>query len=271
MSRRKSYWQSHFVLIIVSFLVLVPLYWVIKTSLTGENLFQYPPSLIPEDPNIFYYVDVYYWIPFMRFFSNSVIVSAIVVASNIVINAMAGFALGYRFPGKRLVIMTYLSCMMIPFQATIIPAFLITRNLGLLNSHLGLALPLMSTIINIFVFKAAFDAVPRSLHDAARIDGMPDWKMLFRVYLPLGKAAIATNVILTFVWSWNNFIWPLIIIQDREMQTLPLGLAQFLSYFEDTSGQMYAFVIMVIAPIIVVFLMNQRSFVSGMLKGAVKG
>jgi ABC-type glycerol-3-phosphate transport system permease component len=207
----------------------------------------------------------------MRYFANSVIVSVVVVVSNIIFNAMAGFALTYRFPGKRLLILLYLSCMMIPFQATIIPAFLITRNLGLLNSHLGLALPLMSTIINIFVFKAAFDAVPRSLHDAAEIDGMADWKMLFRIYLPLGKAAIATNIILTFVWSWNNFIWPLIIIHDRMMQTLPLGLAQFLSYFEDTSGQMYAFVVMVITPVIIVFLMNQRSFVSGMLKGAVKG
>ena len=270
-TKRRRFVVPHIALIIVSVLILIPLYWVLKTSLTGENLFQYPPSLIPRDPNIFYYVDVYYWIPFMRYFANSVIVSAIVVASNIVFNAMAGYALTYRFPAKRLVILLYLSCMMIPFQATIIPAFLITRNLGLLNSHLGLALPLMSTIINIFVFKSAFDAVPRSLHDAAEMDGMPDWKMLFRIYLPLGRAAIATNVILTFVWSWNNFIWPLIIIQDRAMQTLPLGLAQFLSYFEDTSGQMYAFVIMVIAPIIVVFLMNQRSFVSGMLKGAVKG
>lgn len=271
MSRRARYWPAHVILVVVSVLILIPLYWVLKTSLTGENLFQYPPSLIPRDSHIFYYVDVYYWIPFVRFFTNSVIVSGIVVVSNIVFNAMAGFALTYRFPGKKLVILLYLSCMMIPFQATIIPAFLITRNLGLLNSHLGLALPLMSTIINIFVFKAAFDAVPRSLHDAAEMDGMPDWKMLFRIYLPLGKAAIATNVILTFVWSWNNFIWPLIIIQDVNMQTLPLGLAEFLSYFEDTSGQMYAFVIMVIAPIILVFLMNQRSFVSGMLKGAVKG
>ncbi|MFW5728827.1 MAG: carbohydrate ABC transporter permease, partial [Spirochaetota bacterium] len=180
MSRRTRYIPAHIVLIVLSFLVLIPLYWVLKTSLTGENLFNYPPSLIPRGANIFYYVDVYYWIPFTRFFANSVIVSGIVVAANIVFNAMAGFALTYRFPGKKLVIVLYLSCMMIPFQATIIPAFLITRNLGLLNSHLGLALPLMSTIINIFVFKAAFDAVPRSLHDAAEMDGMPDWKMLFR-------------------------------------------------------------------------------------------
>lgn len=271
MSRRKRYVVPHIVLIIVSLLVMIPIYWVIKTSITGENLFVYPPSLIPRDPHIFYFVDVYYWIPFARFFMNSVFVSAIVVTTNVIFNAMAAFALQYQFRGKRLVIVTYLSCMMIPFQATIIPAFLITRDLGLINTHLGLALPLMSTIINIFVFKAAFDAIPQSLYDAAQIDGMPDWKMLYRIYLPLAGPAIATNIILTFVWSWNNFIWPLVIIQDEIMQTLPLGLARFLSYFEDTSGQMYAFVIMVIAPIIIVFLMNQRSFTSGVLSGAVKG
>jgi len=194
-----------------------------------------------------------------------------VVVSNIIFNAMAGFALGYNFPGKRFIILTYLSCMMVPFQTTIIPAFLLTKYFGLLNTHLGLALPLVSTIINIFVFKANFDAVPLSLYDAARIDGMADWRMLLRIYLPLARPAIATNIILTFVWSWNNFIWPLIITQDTIMRTLPLGLARFLSYFEDTSGQLYAFVIMVIAPIIVVFLMNQRSFISGMMSGAVKG
>ena len=123
---------------------------------------------------------------------------------------MAGFALKYSFPGKRLIILTYLSCTMIPFQTTIIPAFLLTKHLGLLNTHFGLALPLMSTIISIFVFKASFDAVP-------------------------------------------------------------LGLARFLSYFEDTSGQMYAFVLMVIAPVIAIFLLNQKRFISGVLSGAVKG
>jgi ABC-type glycerol-3-phosphate transport system permease component len=215
-------------LIIVCFLVIVPIYWAVKTSLTGENLFNYPPSLVPKDPHIYFFVDVYYWIPFLRFFMNSVIVSAIVVVSNIIFNAMAGFALGYNFPGKKLIILTYLSCMMVPFQTTIIPAFLLTKYFGLLNTHLGLA-------------------------------------------LPLARPAIATNIILTFVWSWNNFIWPLIITQDTIMRTLPLGLARFLSYFEDTSGQLYAFVIMVIAPIVVVFLMNQKSFISGMMSGAVKG
>lgn len=210
MGKRRIQIVPHLILIIVSLVMIVPLYWVLKTSLTGENLFIYPPSLIPENPHVFYFIDVYYWIPFMRYFFNSVLVSVIVVVSNVVLNAMAGFALKYSFPGKRLIILTYLSCTMIPFQTTIIPAFLLTKHLGLLNTHFGLALPLMSTIISIFVFKASFDAVP-------------------------------------------------------------LGLARFLSYFEDTSGQMYAFVLMVIAPVIAIFLLNQKRFISGVLSGAVKG
>ena len=210
MGKRRIQIVPHLILIIVSLVMIVPLYWVLKTSLTGENLFIYPPSLIPENPHVFYFIDVYYWIPFMRYFFNSVLVSVIVVVSNVVLNAMAGFALKYSFPGKRLIILTYLSCTMIPFQTTIIPAFLLTKHLGLLNTHFGLALPLMSTIISIFVFKASFDAVP-------------------------------------------------------------LGLARFLSYFEDTSGQMYAFVLMVIAPVIAIFLLNQKRFISGVLSGVVKG
>ena len=210
MGKRRIQIVPHLILIIVSLVMIVPMYWVLKTSLTGENLFIYPPSLIPENPHVFYFIDVYYWIPFMRYFFNSVLVSVIVVVSNVVLNAMAGFALKYSFPGKRLIILTYLSCTMIPFQTTIIPAFLLTKHLGLLNTHFGLALPLMSTIISIFVFKASFDAVP-------------------------------------------------------------LGLARFLSYFKDTSGQMYAFVLMVIAPVIAIFLLNQKRFISGVLSGAVKG
>src|SRR5207302_5589696 len=165
-----------------------------------------------------------------RYLTNSVIVSAIAVASNLACNALAAYALTLRFRGQRAVILVLLSCMLIPFQATIIPAYLITKELHLLNSHLGLALPLCSTIVCIFVFKASFDAVPRSLIDAARIDGLSEWRIIWRVIMPLAKGAIATNVILAFIWSWNNFLWPLIVTRSADMQTLPLGLARFLSY-----------------------------------------
>ena len=261
----------HLFLIPLTLVMIIPLYWVFKTSLTGEILYTYPPSLIPKSPNLFYYIDVYYWIPFLRYLWNSLFVSAIVVVSNIVINSMAGFSLRHSFPGKKVVILIFLSCMLIPFQTTIIPAFLITKQFGLIDTHFGLAFPLLTTIINIFIFKSAFDAIPKSLSDAARIDGMPEWKILFRIFLPLSKPAIATNIILTFLWSWNNFIWPLVIIRVKEMQTMPLGLARFLSYFEPSSGPLYAFTILVIVPVIIVFLWNQKSFISSMISGAFKG
>ena len=140
--QRYKRWPIHLALVAASFVMLVPFYLVLKTSVSGENIFSYPPNIIPRDPNPFYYVDVWYAIPFARFFFNSVVVSTMTVMANVVLNAMAGYSLTHAFFGKNLVMMLFLSCMMIPFQATIIPAYLITGKLGLLDSYLGLALPM---------------------------------------------------------------------------------------------------------------------------------
>jgi ABC-type glycerol-3-phosphate transport system permease component len=269
--RRPRTWPVHLALTLVSGAMLVPFYWVIKTSITGENIFAYPPSLVPRHPHVFYFVDVWYYIPFVRFLWNSVTVSLTVVAANVTFNALAGYALTQSFRGKRAIIVGLLSCMMIPFQATIVPAYLITKELGLLNSRLGLALPLCSTIVNIFVFKASFDATPRSLIDAARVDGLREWQILYRIMLPLAGPAVATNVILSFIWSWNNFLWPLIILRNEAMQTLPLGLSAFLSYLENTTGALYAFCVLVLTPGILLFLLEQRRFIQGLTSGATKG
>jgi putative chitobiose transport system permease protein len=267
----RSTYLRHAALTLISGVMLVPFYWVIKTAVTDENIYAYPPRLLPENPHLFNFVDVWYLIPFPRYLLNSLIVSALVVACNVVFNAMAGYALTKRFPGRQAILLLFLSCMLIPFQATIIPAYLITAKLGLLNSYLGLALPLLSTIVSIFVFKAAFEAVPPSLVDAARIDGLSEGRIIFRVLMPLSRAALATNVVLSFIWSWNAFLWPLIITREPSMQTLPLGLARFLSYLEDTTGALYAFAVMVLAPSIFVFLMAQKEFIRGLTSGATKG
>ncbi|MBV9562813.1 MAG: carbohydrate ABC transporter permease [Bradyrhizobium sp.] len=269
--RQRRTWPVHAALTAVSAVMLLPFYWVLKTSISGENIFAYPPSIVPHGANPFYYIDVWYAIPFARYFANSVVVSAITIAANVVLNAMAGYALTQRFRGKKLVLLLFLSCMMIPFQATIIPAYLITGRLGLLDSYLGLSLPLFSTSICIFVYKASFDAVPRSLIDAARVDGLSQWTIIWRVMIPLARSATATNVILSFIWSWNNFMWPLIVTRSPDMQTLPLGLARFLSYQEDSTGALYAFCIMVLAPGLLLFLMAQKEFVQGLAAGATKG
>lgn len=260
----------HALLVVICAAMLVPFYWVLKTSLTGENIYTYPPSLIPHDANLFHYVDVWYFIPFPRYLLNSVVVSVLAVIGNLLLNALAGYALAQPFAGRQTIVLLLLSCMLIPFQATIIPAYLITARLGLLNAYLGLALPLLSTIICIFVFKSSFEAIPRSLQDAARVDGLNDVRILLRIMLPLSKPAMATNVILSFIWSWNAFLWPLIITRTNDMQTLPLGLARFLSYMEDTTGALYAFVVMVLAPGLFVFFMAQKEFIRGLTAGAAK-
>ena len=261
----------HGILVVVSMVMLMPFYWVLKTALTGENIYAYPPRLLPAAPHLFNFVDVWYLIPFPRYLLNSVIVSMLAIAGNVVFNALAAYALMQNFAGRRAVQLLLLACMLVPFQATIIPAYLVTARLGLLDSYLGLALPLLSTIVCIFVTKASFEAVPRSLVDAARMDGLNEVRILLRVMLPLSKPAIATNVILSFIWSWNNFLWPLLITRDPLMQTLPLGLARFLSYVEDTTGALYAFVVMVLAPGLLVFLLAQSAFIRGLTAGATKG
>ena len=269
--RPPSAWPRHVIMIVVSILMLIPFYWVLKTSLTGENIYAYPPRILPADPHLFNYVDVWYLIPFPRYLLNSVIVSAMAIAGSLLFNVAAGYALTKDFPGRRWMVLLLLSCMLIPFQATIIPAYLITSWLGVLDTWLGIALPLLSTIICIFVFKASFEAVPRSLIDAARVDGLSEWRIVVRILLPLSKSAIATNVILTFIWSWNAFLWPLIVTRTPEMQTLPLGLARFLSVMEDTTGALYAFVVLVLIPGLAIFLMAQKEFIRGLTSGATKG
>ncbi|MBV9834942.1 MAG: carbohydrate ABC transporter permease [Alphaproteobacteria bacterium] len=269
--RRAPTWPRHAIMLAVCLLMLVPFYWVIKTSLTGENIYAWPPSIIPVNPHLFNYVDVWYLIPFPRYLLNSVIVTIMAISGNLLFNTAAGYALTKQFPGKRWIVLLLLSCMLIPFQATIIPAYLITSWLGVLNSWLGIALPMLSTIICIFIFKASFEAVPRSLIDAARVDGLSEWRIVVRILLPLSKPAIATNVILNFIWSWNAFLWPLIVVRSPDMQTLPLGLARFLSVMEDTTGALFAFVVMVLVPGLTIFLMAQKEFIRGLTSGATKG
>jgi ABC-type glycerol-3-phosphate transport system permease component len=269
--RRPPTWPRHAIMIAVSFLMLIPFYWVVKTSLTGENIYAYPPRIVPVDPHLFNYVDVWYLIPFPRYVLNSVIVTSMAIAGSLLFNVAAGYALTKTFPGRRWIVLLLLSCMLIPFQATIIPAYLITSWLGVLDTWLGVALPLLSTIICIFIFKAAFEAVPRSLIDAARVDGLSEWRIVVRILLPLSKSAIATNVILTFIWSWNSFLWPLIAVRSPDMQTLPLGLARFLSVMEDTTGALHAFVVLVLVPGLAIFLMAQKEFIRGLTSGATKG
>ena len=231
-----------------------------------------PASLVPKDPHLFFYVDVWYFIPFARYFLNSVIVSVHRDRwRNVVFNALAGYALTRSSAASALVLLLFISCMMVPFQATIIPAYLITGRLGLLNTHLGLALPLLSTIICIFVFKASFEAVPRSLIDAARIDGLPEWRIVCgsccrcqagdrhqrhpRLHLVVEQLPVAADH------------HP----RRRHADTAPRALRVSSAYHEDTTGALYAFCVMVLAPGHAPLPAGAKGVHPGLTSGATKG
>jgi ABC-type glycerol-3-phosphate transport system permease component len=271
MMKTKNKLLVHLALIFASVLFFLPIYWVVKTSVTGSNLFAWPPEIWPKTVDLYYFVEAWYTVDFVRLFANSLSIAMFVVISNLILNSMAGYALTMNFQGKKLVMGLLLMSMMIPFQATIIPAFLLTGKLGLLDTRLGIALPAMSHIVSILLFKSNFDAVPKSLIEAARMDGLSEGRILWKIMLPLSRPAIATNVILSFIWSWNEFLWPLIVVRSADMQTMPLGLVNFLSSFEDTTGALYAFSVMVVLPSVIVFLLAQKDIIRGLTSGATKG
>jgi ABC-type glycerol-3-phosphate transport system permease component len=249
-----------------------PFYWLVKVAVSWPptNLYSGQPSLGIENPSYYNFVEVFFAIPFPQFLLNSVVIVSLAIVGNLVFNSLAAYALTMDFHGKRGVQLVLITAMMIPFQTTIIPAFLVTNELGLVNTHLGIVLPLATIIINILVLVASFEAVPESILESARLDGASELYILFGVYWPLSKPALATNVILSFVFAWNAFLWPLIVVSDRALEPLPLALANFQTQFQGNFALTYAFSIMVVLPIVVMFLLLQRQFIESVVMTSVK-
>lgn len=249
-----------------------PFYWLLKVAVSWPptNLYSGQPSLGIENPSYYNFVEVFFAIPFPQFMLNSLIIVSLAIVGNLIFNSLAAYALTMDFHGKRGVQLILITAMMIPFQTTIIPAFLVTQELGLVNTHLGIVLPLATIIINILILVASFEAVPESILESARLDGASELYILFGVYWPLSKPALATNVILSFVFAWNAFLWPLIIVRDQAMEPLPLALANFQTQFQGNFALTYAFSIMVVLPIVVMFLLLQRQFIESVVMTSVK-
>lgn len=263
----------YFVLaLVLSIAFFFPFYWLFKVAVTWpvQSLYGGNPSLALDSPELYNFVRVFYEIPFTRYLVNSFTITGLAVFGSLVTNSLAAYSLTKDFVGKRWVMGFLIAALMIPYYVTIIPAFLVTKELGLLNTHLGVALPFMTFIIGTLILKNSFESVPDSMIEAARLDGASELYILFGVLWPLAKPALATNVILSFVYSWNSFLWPLVIISDRIMQPLPLALANFTTRFDGNFALQYAFAIMVLIPVIILFLLLQRQFVRSVVQSSVK-
>lgn len=261
-------------LTVVTLFMIGPFLWLLSTALKSgsENIFQYPPKLLPEKPTLQNFVTVMETFPFWRYLFNSMVVSFLTVILNVLFCSLAAYPLArMNFKGKNTIFILIISTMMIPFQLLMIPVYIISLNLGLQNSYLGMVLPHVTTAFGVFLMRQAFTTIPTELDESAVMDGANRFQIWLRVLVPLAKPAIVTLTIFTFVSAWGDFLWPLIIVNDQSMFTLPLGLNMLSGTFTSDWRLISAGAIITMIPILVFFLSLQRYFIGGAMDGSVKG
>ncbi|MGH2532653.1 MAG: carbohydrate ABC transporter permease [Thermomicrobiales bacterium] len=264
-------------LIAVTLTMVVPFVWMVTTSLKPSGTqFSYPPELIPRDFAWENYERLFTLVPFGRYFVNTLFVTTAIVIGQIVICSLAAYGFArLNFMGRDTLFVLYLATMMIPFQVTLIPSFLMVFRFGWVNTYQGLIIPGISSAFGIFLLRQAFLGVPRDYQDAARLDGASEWRIFAEIFLPLNGPALATLGVFSFMGAWTDLLWPLLIARDQELRTLELGLAYFnasASAFRQVNWPlMMAASVVVMLPVIVVYVFAQRYFVRGITLSGVKG
>jgi len=255
-----------------SFLMIVPFYWSVSTSLKLEQfVFANPPQWWPNPSTLENYVDVLTRIPFPRYFLNSVFVAVVTTLAHVFFDTLAAYAFAkLSFPGRDKLFFIMLLGLMIPFQVNLIPLYRIMAMLNWTNTYLALIVPNLTSIFGIFMMRQFLISIPNDLLDAARIDGCDEFGVFRRVALPLALPGIATLIILTFMGTWNDFLWPRIVTSSESLFTLPVGLAQLQMKNTSNEAQIMAGTVLTALPMIIVFLLMQRQFIEGMTAGAVK-
>ncbi len=271
---------THIILITVSLLSIFPFIWLLSTSLkgAGENIFAYPPTIIPQDFTWDNYVGVWHRVDLMRYFINSMIVAGATVILNLILSSLAAYPLArMEFKGKKITFFAILATIMIPFQAIMLPVYLITLKLHLVDSvnetmgFIGLVMPFAVSAFGIFLMRQAFLAIPREMEEAAIVDGCSVFQVFWRVLIPMVKPSLAVLAIFTFIGSWGEFLWPSIVLTKESMFTLPVGVNNLQGMFSSNWRFIAAGSIISTIPIIIFFLAMQKYFISGENEGAVKG
>jgi putative chitobiose transport system permease protein len=261
-------------LLLLALMMLLPLIWLLSTSLKGptENIFASPPSLVPSQPSLQAYQRLFAANPMVTYLVNSIIVSSLAVLANLLFCSLAAYPLArLRFAGRGLVLALVVATILIPFQVVMIPLYLLMVQIGLRNSLWALILPQAATAFGIFLLRQSFLAVPVELEEAARIDGCSPLGEWWNIMLPAAKADLITLAMFVFIGTWGDFLWPLIIIDDPSLYTLPLGLQQLSSSFSLDWRLVAAGAMVSILPVLVVFILLQRYILPSATANAVKG
>ncbi|QSJ15388.1 carbohydrate ABC transporter permease [Nostoc sp. UHCC 0702] len=258
----------------IALVTLFPLLWLISTALKSptENILQSPPQLLPSQPTLENFSRVWDSLPFGQYLYNSTLVAVLTVGLNLLFCALAAYPLArLSFPGRDWIFIAIVSTIMIPFQIVMIPLYILTVKLGLRNTYLGMIFPSLASAFGIFLLRQAFMGVPKEIEEAARMDGSSELGLWWHVMLPAIRPALVTLAIFVFIGSWSDFLWPLIVIQDENLYTLPLGVAKLAGTFSLDWRLVAAGSIISIAPVLILFLFLQRYIVPTETGSGVKG
>ena len=258
---------------VTAVLIAFPLLLALSYSFVGASeIATFPPPLFPKAPNLDNYAAVLASIPIGRYLLNSFIVSTAVVIGQLLTASFAAYAFAFLvFRGRNLLFFVFLSTLMIPWEATIIPNYMTIRSLGWLDSYQGLAVPFMATAFGTFLLRQAFLQIPRELWDSARIDGASSLRFLRTMVIPLARPALGTVAIYGFLSTYNQYFWPLLITNQTLMRTTQVGIAQLRDEETLRWGLIMAGVIMVAVPTLALLVLGQRQLIRGLTAGAVKG
>ena len=273
MTRSLQAFAVNAALALLAALTLFPLAWMVAASLMapGETA-AFPPPLLPASVTLANYRELFARAGIGRQIANSALVATCATVLSLVFNLGAGYSFAkLRFPGRDATFRTLLGALVIPGQVAMMPLFLLLKQLGLVNTYAGALVPWLASVFGIFLVRQYALSIPEELLEAARIDGAGEGRIFTSIVLPLLKPIVVTLAVLTFLGAWNDFMWPLIVLTDRELQTLPVALAGLSrEHVQDTELMMAGSVVTVL-PVLVLFLVLQRYYVQGLLMGSVKG
>ncbi len=259
-------------LVITGFLTLAPFIWMVSASFMHDgHASVFPPRFLPDEFTLTQYETLFSRLDVSRNLLNSFMLSVIVTIVSLVFNSMAGFAFAkYRFAGKDAIFKLLLSSMVIPAQVTMLPLFLMLKEFGFLNTYMAIIIPGLANVFGIFLIRQYVMAIPDSLIESARIDGANDFQIYYKIIVPLAAPVMVTLAIFTFMGTWNDFLWPLIVLNDSDMYTLPVALANLMGEHTKDPELMMAGSVITILPVMLIFLVLQKYYIKGIMMGSVK-
>ena len=252
-------------LLVGALVVSLPFIYMVVSSLeTNGQIGQLTPQFVPNPVQWGNYAQVWQQLPVGRFFVNSLVVAIAVTAGQVVTASMAAYAFArLRFPGRSILFAVYLATLIVPFQVTLIPNYILIRLLGWHNTYQGMIAPFISSVFSTFLLRQFFLTIPTDLEEAAVLDGAGHWTVYSRVILPLARPALAAVVIFAFLGAWNNFLWPLVVVDSESLKTLPLGIVEFEGQFTVQWNLLMAGASLSLIPVLVVYVLAQRWIVEG--------